>query len=139
MHVGDDWDGSTPFAVTVQIRGSHGRQPGVKSELVKAILDGVICALQAHTDTAVLPDVTARLAASLSAGPAEIEKYLIDRRRAVLGTVPRLVKRFGATGVQWNPSDHWCLAGELVIAEPAGTHLAIRGQVVAMSRRSGRC
>jgi hypothetical protein len=30
--------------------------------LVKGIFDGVICAFQAHTDTAVLPDVVARIA-----------------------------------------------------------------------------
>jgi hypothetical protein len=51
----------TPFAVRVQVRPRHGRQP-VLGGLVKGIFDGVICAFQAHTDTAVLPDVVARIA-----------------------------------------------------------------------------
>ena len=61
---------------------------------MKGIFDGVICALQAHTDTAVLPDVAERLAATLPADPEEIAKHLLDQRRAVLDIVPQLVKPF---------------------------------------------
>ena len=62
----------TPFAVRVQVRPPHGRQP-VWGELVKGIFDGVICAFQAHTDTTVLPEVVARIATGLPADPVEIE------------------------------------------------------------------
>lgn len=53
---------ATPFAVRVKIRPADGRQP-VWGGLLKGIFDGVISAFQAHTDMAVLPEVTARLAA----------------------------------------------------------------------------
>ncbi len=80
----------TPFAVRVQVRPPHGRHP-VLGGLVKGIFDGVICAFQAHTDTAVLPDVVARIPTVLPADPIEIEEHLLDQRRAVLGAVQQLV------------------------------------------------
>jgi hypothetical protein len=123
----------TPFAVSVQIRPPHGSQP-VWGGLVKGIVDGVICAFQAHTDTTVLPEVVARLAQVLPADPAEIEKLLLDRRCAVLGVVPRLVYPY-REGVKWDPADHWCVAGELLAAEPADPHWAIKGELVELSRR----
>jgi hypothetical protein len=122
----------TPFAVRVQVRPPHGRQP-VWGELVKGIFDGVICAFQAHTDTAVLPDVVARLGTVLPADPAEIEEHLLDQRRAVLGAVHKLVSPYQA-GVKWNPADHRCVAGELLPAEPVGPHWAIKGELVELSR-----
>jgi hypothetical protein len=51
------------------------------------------------------------------------------------GPVPRLVYlREG--GVQWNPGDDWCDAGELLAAEPkpADTVWAITGQILELSR-----
>lgn len=121
----------TPFAVRVQVRPPHGRQP-VWGALVKGIFDGVICALQAHTDTAVLPEVVARLATILLAEPAEIEEHLLDQRRAVLGSVHQLVYPYRA-GVKWDPADHLCVAGELVAAEPDGPRWAIKGELVEIS------
>lgn len=122
----------TPFAVRVQVRPPHGRQP-VLGGLVKGIFDGVICAFQAHTDTAVLRDVVARLARDLPADPAEIEEHLLDQRRAVLGALHRLVSLYQA-GVKWNPSDHLCVAGELLPAEPVDSRWAIKGELVELSR-----
>jgi hypothetical protein len=101
--------------------------------LVKSIFDGVISAFQAHTDTTVLPQVVSQLAKVLPAEPAEIEKHLLDQRRAALGVVQRLVKPFGE-GVQWMPADHWCVAGELLSAEPIGPRWAITGEVIKLSR-----
>ena len=123
----------TPFAVRVQVRPPRGHPPRVNSDLLKGIFDGVISAFQAHTDTAVLPDVVARLAAVLPADPVEIEELLLDRRRAALGVVPRLVY-LRDVGVQWNPADDRCAAGELLAAEPVGEHWAIRGEIVEVSR-----
>jgi hypothetical protein len=122
----------TPFAVRVQVRPPRGLQP-VWGGLVKGIFDGVICALQAHTDTAVLPQVVARLAKYLLAQLEEIEEHLLDQRRAVLGAVHRLVSPFGA-GVKWDPSDHLCVAGELLAAEPVDDRWAIKGEVFELSR-----
>lgn len=122
----------TPFAVRVQVRPPYGHEP-VWGGLVKSIFDGVISAFQAHTDTTVLSHVVGQLAKVLPAEPVEIEKHLLDQRRAALGVVQRLVKPFGA-GVQWMPADHWCVAGELLSAEPIGPRWAITGEVIELSR-----
>ena len=122
----------TPFGVRVQVRPPHGYQP-VWGGLLKGIFDGVICAFQAHTDTAVVLEVAARLAAVLPADPAEIEVLLVDRRRAVLGVVPRLVTPY-RKGVKWDPTDHLCVAGELLVADAVGECWAIKGEIVELSR-----
>ncbi|WP_156685609.1 hypothetical protein [Mycobacterium sp. Marseille-P9652] len=121
-----------PFTVRVRVRPPGG-QKAVLGGLMKGILDGVVCAFQAHTDTAVLPEVVSRIAEALQADPAEIEKLLLDRRRAVLGVVPRLVHPYGE-GVKWDPADHLCVAGELLGAEPVDRRWAIKGEVVELSR-----
>lgn len=113
----------TRFAVRVQIRQPRGQQPRVLGGLVKGIFDGVISAFQAHTDKAV---VAARLATVPPADPIEIEELLLDRRRAVLGVVPRLVSLHDVA-VQWNPEDDRCVAGELLPAEPVGPRLGDQG------------
>jgi hypothetical protein len=122
----------TPFAVRVHVRPPHGRPPRVNSDLVKGVFDGVICAFQAHTDTAVLPDVVARLVRVLPADPVAIEEQLLDQRRAVLPVVPRLVYPYRGD-VKWDPADHLCVAGELLPAEPVGPGWAIRGELVEIS------
>ena len=122
----------TPFAVRVQVRPPHGREP-VWGGLVKGIFDGVICAFRTHTDRSVLPEVVARLATNLPAHAAEIEHLLIDQRRAVLGAVDRLVSPYQA-GVKWDPKDHLCLAGELLPVEPVGPRWGIKGELVELSR-----
>lgn len=122
----------TPFAVKVQVRPPLGCQP-VWGGLVKAIFDGVICAFQAHTDTTFLPEVVARLAKYLPADPAEIEHHLIDQRPAVLSVVHRLVSPYQAD-VKWNPSDHLCVAGELLADEPVDDRWAIKGDLVEFTR-----
>jgi hypothetical protein len=122
----------TPFAVTVQVRPPHGAQR-VLGGLVKGIFDGVVCAFQAHTDTVVLPEVVARLATVLPADREEIEKHLLDRRRAVLGAKRRLVYPY-RRGVKWDPADNWCVAGELLPAEPVDPGWAIKGELVELSR-----
>lgn len=125
-------DRATTFAVKVEVRPPH-RHRRVLGNLVKGIVDGVVAAFQAHTDTTILHEAATRLAASLSADPAEIERHLLDQRRAVLGAVPRLV-RLSDSGVVWAPADELCVAGELLLAEPLGEYWAIRGEVVAVSR-----
>jgi len=116
----------------VQVRPPVNRQP-VWGGLVKGVFDGVICAFQAHIDTTVLPEVTARLATVLPADSAEIEGHLLDQRRAVLGAVHRLVSPYRA-GVKWDPSDHLCVAGELFAAEPVDDRWAIKGEIFELSR-----
>lgn len=126
-------EAETPFAVRVQIRPPLGCSARVNADLVKGIFDGVICAFQSRTDTAVLAEVVARLGTTLQADPVEIEKHLLDQRRAVLGVVPRLVYPYRGN-VKWDPADHLCVAGELLPVEPNGPRWAIKGELVQLSR-----
>jgi hypothetical protein len=123
----------TPFAVRVQIRPPQGSQLPISSELVKEVFDGVICAFQAHTDQTILPQVAERLAITLPADPEEIATHLLDQRQAVLGVVPRLVYPYRKS-VKWDPADNWCLAGELLRADPVDRRWAIKGDIVELSR-----
>ncbi len=100
---------------------------------MKGVIDGVVCAFQAHTDTSVLPDVVTRLVKDLPARPEEIERCLLDQRRAVLGAVPRLVSPY-REGVKWDPADHLCVAGEVLTAEAVDARWAIKGQIVELLR-----
>ena len=53
----------------------------------------------------------------------------------VLGEVPGLVSAYRG-GVKWAPSDHLCVAGELLAAEPApgDDRWAITGRIVEVAR-----
>lgn len=123
-----------PFGVQVEVRPPHGRRP-VWGGLVKGILDGVISAFQAPGGP-VPPEVLERLAKQLGVPIDEIEKYLLNEGRAVLGDRPRLVEPY-RSGVKWDPSDHWCVAGEVRAAEPepGDEHWAIRGEVFELRRK----
>src|SRR4051794_28758853 len=57
-----------------------------------------------------------RVASACGCSSAEIAGLLLDPSRAVLGTVPRRVHLRG-NGVQLAPSDHLCVAGELLVDE----------------------
>lgn len=122
----------TRFAVQVEIRPPLERQP-VIGGLVKGIVDGVVCAFQAHTDESVLPEVVARLVKDLPATPDEIERCLLDQRRAVLGAVPKLISPYRG-GVKWDPADHLCVAGDVITADPIDSQWAIKGEIVELSR-----
>jgi len=125
-------DPATAFAVNIEIRPPRG-QKYVLGNLVKPIFDGVISAFQAHADLSVLPEVLPILAKQVQADPEAIRGHLLDQSRAVLGTVNRLVAPYGA-GVKWYPSDHLCVAGELLAADPVDDNWAIRGKVVELFR-----
>ena len=90
----------TPFAVRVQIRSPHGRQP-LLGNLVKGIFDGVICAFQAHTDSTVLPEVSARLAKSLPADSAESHGLPLP-----IHTHPPTAGVLAMTTAEFHPSTH---------------------------------
>ncbi len=133
----------TPFGVRVEIRPPYRRKP-VWGGLVKGIFDGVICALQNYTDPVIPQEVLERLAKYLPPRGAgddmeqEIESLLRDPQAAVLGGVPRLVSPY-RSGVKWDPSDHFCVAGELLAVEPESGdgHWWIKGEVFELSRQAG--
>ena len=132
----------TEFAVKVQIRPPD-KHTRVLGNLVKGIFDGVVSAFQSHTDMAVLDQIIPPIASTiqaaspaLQADPAEIERHLRQQGRGVLGEVPQLVRPSGNGGVIWSPEDHRCVTGELLRIDPPGDqHWAIKGDVIALSRR----
>jgi uncharacterized protein YggE len=136
VEVFDRLSPDAPFAVRVEVHPPSSHQP-VWGGMVKGVFDGVVSAFQAHTDSSVLSTVAARLAAVLPADSVEIEEHLLDQRRAVLGAVQRLVSPYGES-VKWDPSDHLCVAGELLASDspPLGDsgRWAIRGGLVEVGR-----
>lgn len=85
---------------------------------MKGVFDGVICALQNHTEPTIPPEVVERIAECLPPQDEredeerdgleqEIEMLLRDPRSAVLGGVARLVSPY-RSGVKWGPSDTIC-------------------------------
>ena len=60
---------ATSFAVKVEIRPPGGKSPSLNADLVKRVIDGVVSAFQAHTDTSTSGEVAARLAKVLPADP----------------------------------------------------------------------
>lgn len=117
------------FAVKVQVRPPNGKD-WVPGKLVKPMIDGVVCAFQAHTDTEELTEIAERLAKNLPAYPEDLRRYLRDQCRAVLGSVPQLFFLFGAKDVKGNPSDDLCMAGELLPVEPIDDRWAIMGEII---------
>lgn len=124
----------TPFGIRVEVNPPKRRRP-VWGGLMKGIVDGVICAFQTHGETPVAPEVLERLAKATDAEPEEIEKYLLDQSRSVLGTRSRLVYPYGS-GVKWDPADHLCVAGELLAAEDESRSdsWSIKGEVFELLR-----
>ena len=73
---------------------------------------GTVAAFQAHGDGVALTEAAARLAGGTGQPASLIARALLDDRRAVLGMTDRLVHLRGS-GVQWNPADHLCMAGQV--------------------------
>ncbi len=124
-----------PFGVRLRLEapGSEFAAP----ELVKSVVDGTVAALQAHGDRGTVDDMSTRLAEQLGASGEGLARELLDDRRAVLGVTRRLLYR-RAAGVQWDPGDNLCLAGE-VLVEP-GSAWALSGiveELVRPTRREG--
>ena len=92
------------------------RSVGADPERVKALIDGTVAAFQAHGDQASAAVIAARLAIATGQPAGLIAQALLDDGRAVLGVTDRLVYPRG-TGVQWNPADHLCMAGQVLCQE----------------------
>lgn len=104
---------------------------GIKPELVKPLVDGVICAFQAHLDESTVTDMASRIANDIQAAQEKVSKYLLAADRAVLGARLRLVHQRGA-GVQWSPSDHLCVAGQVL--HTAGDRWRLSGAIHALAQ-----
>ena len=132
---GDPVAAGAPFAVCVQVRPPFGlgREP-VWGGLVKGIFDGVICAFHSHHGPLPPRENMRGLADELGIAVGDLEDLLGNPRWGVLGEVPALVSAYRG-GVKWAPSDHLCVAGELLAADPAPgqDHWAITGRIVAVT------
>jgi hypothetical protein len=97
---------------------------------VKPALDGIISAYHSHEGSDGVAESLRLEAAGI--GTAErLQEHLLDRRWAALGA-RRLVKPFGAAGVQWNPADEFCVSAHITL----GTGSAIADEHPARWRLS---
>ncbi len=122
---------NTPFATVLRLRAPHGVRVALRPELIKSLVDGVVAGFQAHRDPATIGDVSLRIATTLPIESDRIAQILTDRSRAVLGVVNRLV-HLRDPGVQWNPSDHMCVAGEVLLEKPIGNDWRLDGELWAL-------
>jgi hypothetical protein len=108
-------------AATVQLRAAlpPGQAFGLSLKLItpepvnlaawiKPMFDGVICAFHRYEG----PDIHEALAREIDVSPQETRALLASDRLNVLGS-RRLIYPRGS-GVQWNPADDFCHAGELI-------------------------
>lgn len=124
---------TAPFAVFLTLGYPRAKTVGADPELVKALIDGTVAALQAHGDQATVSGIAARLAAAARWPAALIAQMLVDEKRAVLGVTGRLVYLRG-TGVQWNPADHLCVAGQLLCREAPDDMWTLSGGIHAVEQ-----
>ncbi len=102
------------FAVRLVLRPGVGGPTNSLGGLGKPVLDGAISALHGHDDLGRLDVVSERLSANSPETAQNLRAALSDNQWAVLG-FRRLVRPFGARGVQWNPADDLCVAAEIMM------------------------
>lgn len=76
-------------------------------------MDGTVAAFQAHGNHGAVAEIAARLTVATGRSADVIAQTLLNDRRAFLGITDMLVHLRG-TGVQWNPADHLCMAGQVL-------------------------
>ncbi|WP_157559862.1 hypothetical protein [Nocardioides sp. Soil777] len=125
-----------PFAVFLELQIPPVVSVGVRPELLKAVVDGVVCACHNHLDEATVTGVASRIANQIAVEQEVVAETLLAPDRAVLGARPRLAHTHGQ-GVQWNPADERCVAGQLT--RRPGVRWELSGEVyeVSPARRSG--
>jgi hypothetical protein len=105
----------TRFLVNVQIKDTRESRPADSVvNIIKPALDGIISAYHSHEGSDGVAEAQ-RLEDSGIGTARTLQNQLLDRRWAALGA-RRLVKPFGATGVQWNPADDFCVAAHVTLS-----------------------
>jgi hypothetical protein len=122
---------ATPFAVFLTVSYPRARTVGAHPELVKALMDGTVAAFQAHGNQKAVAELAARLALATERPADMIAQALLNDERAVLGTTDMLVRLRG-TGVQWNPADHLCMAGQVLCRPASGGTWTLSGEIHAV-------
>jgi len=124
------------FAVRLWVRPPAGTRTQARPALVKGLLDGVIAGLQTHLprdqDSSTLQLVAERVAGTLAADAGEVASLLTRTSGSPLGSPGRLVFLRGP-GVQWNPSDHLCIAAQVLLHEPADTRWLLSGHLATVA------
>lgn len=103
----------TRFGLNVKIRAPRSSVPSLAGVL-KTVFDGVVSAFHQHDGTD-LEEVSKRLAVRLERDWREISDCLKGPGMAVLGPRKLLWRR--GKGLQWNPADDRCVAGQLLFEE----------------------
>jgi hypothetical protein len=124
----------TPFAVFLTLGHPRDKTVAASPELVKALIDGTVASFQASGDPVSLGEIAARVAAATGEPTSLITQILAGGRRAVLAAAGNLVHLRGA-GVQWNPADHLCVAGQVLISETTGDTWTLSGDIYAVEPR----
>ncbi len=119
-----------PFGVFLEVERPTSAPLSVRPDLVKSLVDGVVCSLQSHTDQSTIAEMARRIALQIQADPTEVAHHLLNRDRAVLGSEHRLVHARGAW-VHWSPADHLCAAGQVVCRR--GQRWRLSGQIYALT------
>lgn len=119
-----------PFAVFLELEVPPVAGIGVRPELLKSVVDGVVCAFHNHLDEVTVTGVASRIANQIAVQPEVVAERLLALDRAVLGARPHLVRSRGQ-GVQWNPADERCVAGQL--RRRPGERWELSGEVYEVS------
>jgi hypothetical protein len=120
-----------PFSVFLTLGYPMKRPMGANPELVKALIDGTVAAFQAHGNRLSAMELAARVSAITNQPIELIAQNLLDNRRAVLGVTDELIYLRG-DGVQWNPSDHQCMAGQILVQPTPSTTWTLSGQIYSV-------
>jgi hypothetical protein len=123
-----------PFGVFLELEAPAGAAAGVAPALLKSLIDGVVSAFQNHLNHETVGDVATRIALAIGEKPAEVVAKLLSDERAVLGSQHQLVY-LRANGVQWNPADHLCVAGQVL--RRVGDRWRLSGRVCSLDPRVG--
>jgi hypothetical protein len=124
----------TPFAVMLALAHPRPAAHVAGPELVKALIDGTVAAFQGHDDQTSLSEISRRIAGNVNQPPSAVAAMLANRERAVLGRVDKLAFTRGS-GVQWNPGDHACMAGQIISEPTDKDSWSLSGQVYELRAR----
>lgn len=101
------------FGVFLDLEVPAATSPGLAPELLKSLIDGVVCAFQSHRNRSTIGDITARIASQTGKDANDIAAKLLNHDRAVLGSEDQLVRPWRES-VQWCPADHRCVVGQVL-------------------------
>lgn len=114
--------------ICVRVRVETSR-PRPAASICKPLIDGILCAFHQH-DGSNADRIGGRL---LSGGvPQTLVESLASDRYAVLGA-RRLLWPW-KNGLQWNPADDMCVAGEVIVVPTEGRSSVISADLITLPR-----